>query len=227
MPGRIFFADVPGAAQSLLAVLGYGPCRTAPDFLATLLAGAVLTGFAGRINMNLREAKGYAYGTRGGFHFGRDHGMFGAHASVQANATYASLLELHREIAGLATGTSPVTPEELDREKTGAILALPAWFATAQAALAQYRALVYFGLPLDSYNHFADELARVGEVDVAVAAARHLPVDDAAYVVVGDGAGRQIGDDHATLREALARLVATQQLGAGALVELDADGSPI
>jgi zinc protease len=224
LAGRLFFVDMPGATQSQIALLGFGPPRTAPDYHATAIMAAVLGGgFTSRINMNLREAKGYAYGARGGFGYTRDYGVFSATAGVQANATAHSLVELRRELVALASGESPVRPEELDREKTGAILALPGRFATAQAALGQYRNLVYYGLPLDTYEHYA---ARLAEVDLAAvsAAARHLPIDRAVYVVVGDGAGTQLGAG-ATLRDALARLVA-DELGSGAIVELDADGAP-
>jgi predicted Zn-dependent peptidase len=256
LAGRVFFVDVPGAAQSQIALLGFGPGRTAPDYYATSVMASVLGGgFASRINMNLREDKGYAYGARGGFGYTRDYGVFTATAGVQANATYQSLLELRRELAELAGGKTPAKPEELDREKTGAILALPGRFATAQAALGQYRNLVYYGLPLDYYDHYAAQLAKVGAADVAAAARRHLPVDGAVYVVVGDGAAKQIvrdadarkdvamqiNGDEATLRDALAQLVGQYQLGAGAvgggadgradhrgevIVELDADGAP-
>jgi zinc protease len=239
LPGRIFFVDVPGAAQSQVAVLGFGPGRTAPDYYATSIMASVLGGgFASRINMNLREDKGYAYGARGGFSYTRDYGVFSASAGVQANATYQSLVELRRELGDLRDSKVPATADELDRERTGAILALPGRFATAQAALGQYRSLVYYGLPLDYYDHFAAQLGKVGAGDVAAAAKRHLPADAAVYVVVGDGAAKQIvrdadakkdvpmkrGDAEVTLRDALAQLVADKKLGAGPLVELDADG---
>ncbi len=204
--------------------------------MAAVLGG----GFASRINMNLREDKGYAYGARGGFGYTRDYGVFSATAGVQANATYQSLLELNREYAELAAGKTPATVEEVEREKIGATLALPGRFATAQSALGQYRGLVYFGLPLDYYDHYAAQLAKVGAADVAAAAKRNLPVAGAVYVVVGDGAAKQIVRDadarkdvamqingnEATLRDALAQLVGQHQLGAGAIVELDADGAP-
>ena len=68
MAGRIFFVHVPGAAQSQVTLLHFGPKRTAPDYFANSLMCAVFGGgFTSRINMNLREDKGYSYGARGGF----------------------------------------------------------------------------------------------------------------------------------------------------------------
>ncbi|HET7504243.1 MAG TPA: pitrilysin family protein [Kofleriaceae bacterium] len=248
MPGRIFFVDVPGASQSTVSYLQLGPRRTAPDYFATAMMGAVLGGgFTSRINMNLREDKGYSYGARGAFSYTRRDGSFTASAQVTASSTYQAILELDREIKGLWSGRLPIKADELEREKRGAILGLPGRFATAQAALGQYRALVYFGLPLDYHDTYVDRIARVTVGDAMAAAARHLRPGQAVYVIAGNGdeklivrsrrdrtgpedrvdvpylkAGAQL-----TLREALADLAARGDVGSGGLVELDPDGRSV
>ncbi len=247
MPGRIFFVDLPGAAQSTVSYLQLGPRRTAPDYFATSLMAAVLGGgFTSRINMNLREDKGYAYSARGAFSYARSCGAFVASAPVAGNATYQAILELDREIKGLWAGKREraIKAGELEREKRGAILGLPGRFATAQAALGQYRGLVYFGLPLDYYDSYVDRLGKVSVADAMAAAARHLRPGQAVYVVVGDGARElivRVPDEgggprgwrdvpyvkdgvQLTLREALADLAVRGDVGSGGLVELDADG---
>lgn len=228
LPGRVFFVDVPGVTQSTVMYLQFGPERTAPDYFATAMMGAVLGGgFTSRLNMNLREARGYSYGARGGFSYTRSHGAFIASAAVVGGSTDQAILEIHREIAGLARGAPghAITADELEREKTGAILALPGRFATAQAALGQYRGLVYFGLPLDYYDRFVDEVRRVSVGDAMTAAARRLDPDRAVYVVVGNA--EQVVSGGRTLRDALGALAARGDgeggVGAGGLVELDAD----
>jgi len=253
MPGRIFFVDIPGAAQSTVSYLQFGPKRTAPDYFATTLMGSVLGGgFTSRINMNLREDKGYSYGARGGFGYTKTYGTFNAAAQVVGNSTYQSLLELDREIKGLWAGKPDfaLKPEELDREKRGAILGLPGRFSTAQAALGQYRSLVYFGLPLDYYDSYVAKVDKVPASEVMAAAAKQLRPGQAVYVVVGNGDEKLIvhqkdpasktgwkdvpymaGDvgpsksaSQLTLREALVQLAARGDVGTGGLVELDADG---
>jgi zinc protease len=248
MPGRIFFVDIPGATQSTVSYLQFGPKRTAPDYFATTMMGAVFGGgFASRINMNLREDKGYSYGARGNFSYSRSYGAFTASAPVVGNSTYQSILEIDREIKGLWAGKPDyaVKMNELEREKMGAILGLPGRFATAQAALGQYRGLVYFGLPLDYYNSYVNKLGKVSAAEVMAAAAKQLRPGQAVYVVVGNGDEKMIvhvPDDQAggkggwkdvpylkngnplTLREALLDLAARGDVGTGGLVELDADG---
>lgn len=239
MPGRIFFVDIPGATQSTVSYLQLGPQRTSPDFFANAMLGAIVGGgFTSRLNMNLREDKGYTYGARGSFSYTRLIGAFTAGATVAGSATYQAIREIDRELRGLATHQAgfAVTADELEREQRGAILGLPGRFATAQAALGQYRALVYFGLPLAYHESYVDRVAGVTTADVMAAAARELRLDAAVYVVVGNGAepvntregDRDVRDVNqgapVTLREALAMLATRGDVGAGALVELDADG---
>jgi predicted Zn-dependent peptidase len=257
LPGRIFFVDIPGAAQSTVSYLQFGPVRTAPDYFATSVMSAVLGGgFTSRLNMNLREDKGYSYGARGGFSYTKSYGVFSASAPVVGNATYQAILEIDREVKGMAAAAPEfaIKPEELEREKRGAILGLPGRFATAQAALGQYRGLVYYGLPLDYYDSYVARLEQVSASEAMSAAARQLHPGQAVYIVVGNGDEKlieRVRDDQPTaervggkpggkpgwkdvpyakagrqltLREALADLAARGELGSGGLVELDPDG---
>jgi zinc protease len=250
LAGRIFFVNVPKAAQSTVMLLQFGPTRTAPDYFANTMTASVFGGsFTSRINMNLREDKGYSYGSRGGFGYSpKQFGTLTVSAPVQADSTYQTLLEIDHELKGLSSAKAPVTAEELDREKTNAILALPGRFATAQAALGQYRSLVYYGLPLDYFNSYIDKVGKVTEAQVKASAAKHLRPGQAVYLVVGDGDAKMIvhnakanKDDPAdvrrlpytkdgkqlTLREALADLAKRGDVGTGGLVELDVDGYPM
>jgi zinc protease len=245
MAGKIFFVHVPSAAQSTVMFLELGPKRTAADYFANTMMSAVFGGsFTSRLNMNLREDKGYSYGARGGLSYSKMYGMLSASAPVQADSTYQALREIDREMKDLSSGKKPVTQEELDREKQNATLALPGRFATSQASLGQYRSLVYYGLPLDYFNSYVDHVTKVTEAQVKQSAAAHLKASQGVYLVVGDGDAKMIVDDPSqpkdkrrvpylkngvqlTLREALKDLAAKGDVGPGGLVELDVDGRVI
>ena len=250
MAGRIFFVNVPKAAQSTVMLLQFGPTRTASDYFANTLMASVFGGsFTSRLNMNLREDKGYSYGSRAGFGYSpKQFGTLTVSAPVQADATYQTVLEIDRQLKELWSGKQPVTKDELEQEKTNAILALPGRFATAQAALGQYRGLVYYGLPLDYFNTYVDKVGKVTEAQAKASAGKHLRPGQAVYLVVGDGDAKMIvhnpkakKDDPAdvrrlpyvkdgkqlTLREALTELAKSGDVGTGGLVELDPDGNPI
>ena len=240
MPGRIFLVDVPGAAQSIVTMAGFGPKRTAPDYMQTMIMSSVLGGgFASRINMNLREDKGYSYGARAAFSYDRASSVFTATASVRTDSTYQSLLEIDREVRALASAGTPATPDEIEREKQGAILGLPARFATGASSLQMYRALVYYGLPLDYYATYGGKVKAVDQKAVTAAAKAHLQPGTAVYVVVGDASAPMIIRDGKTdkplvvdgktitLRDALTSLATAGTLGKGGLVVLDADGAVV
>lgn len=239
LSGRIFFVHIPGAAQSQVSLMHFGPTRNAADYFASSMMAAVFGGgFSSRINMNLREDKGYSYGARGGFNYSRQYGSFAANASVRTDSTYQTLLEIDREVKDLWSAKTPIKADELEREKQGAILGLPGQFATGQAALGQYRRLVYFGLPLDYFNTYVAKVSGVNGAQVTAAAKKHLKPGQAVWLVVGDGDAemkvRQDGKDvpyqkdgkTMTLRAALTDLAARGDVGTGGLVELDADGRP-
>ncbi len=215
--GRIFFVDTPGASQAQVRIMHLGPQRKAPDYFATRLLSAILgDGFASRINMNIREGKGWAYGARGGFRYTRDLGTFTAAAGIRADATKGSAEEIMKEIKGVMEADP--TPDELEREKNGLVLSLPGEFASGEQALDQYRALVYYGLPLDYHKGFIENVTKVTPGEIRAAAQVHLNPAQAKLLVVGDGA---------TVLPQLQELQKSGLFGDGPIVKLDADGNVV
>ena len=86
-----------GAAQSELRIGHVGVSRRTPDYHALLVLNMILGGqFVSRINMNLREDKGYTYGARTSFDFRRGPGPFVLTASVQSDATVDAIVGVAR-----------------------------------------------------------------------------------------------------------------------------------
>ncbi len=238
MKGHIFFVNIPDAAQSQIYVMNFGPKRKAKDFFANSMASAIFGGgFASRLNMNLREDKGYSYGARGGFQYSHDYGEFVAHSSVRSDSTWQSVLEMHNELADMKSGKKPATAEELSREQNGAILSLPGRFATSRQVLGAYRSLVYYGLPLNYYNSYVDKVGAVTLKQVAKSAKRYFEPNRAIILVVGSADSAQkkhengkdvpmVGADGkpVTLLDGLTELAKKGTVGKGSLVVLDADG---
>jgi predicted Zn-dependent peptidase len=241
--GRVFFVDIPGSAQSSIYVLHMGPKRSDEHYFANQMMSAVLGGgFSSRINMNLREDKGYSYGARGGFSYNRHYGTFRAASSVRSDSTHQSLLEIFKEMKSIKDNSAPATEVELAREKNGAILGLPSRFATGGQVLSMYRTLVYYGLPMDYYNKFVENYSGVTLEQVTASAAKELHPEDSLILVVGDGSAKQImrgdgktdvpmlgsdGKTELTLKEALTQLANSDIGGKGDIVVLDADGNTV
>lgn len=213
-PGTVFFADVPGAAQSQIYIGHRGPARTDADYEATMLMARVLGGgFSSRINMNIREDKGYAYGARARFSYRKAGGSFAASSSVRSDATIDSLREILREIRSVRA--EGVTPEEIERERQGTLLSLPTRFSTADRVRRTYATLSFYGLPIDYYDGFVERLERLDAAALHRAAKTHLRDTDFRVLVVGDGA---------TVRRPLRELAEAGELGKAGFVELDGDG---
>lgn len=214
--GSVFFVHVKDAPQSSVYVGHAGPKRNATDYEATDLMAEILGGsFSSRINMNLREDKGYTYGGRAGFGYRRAGSTFAASSQVRTDATGPSLREIAKEIATMRT--SDAKPDELFRVQEGALLALPAEFDTPTSTLFAFQQLKFFGLPLNWYDDYQKRLRAVDIAAVRKAAEKHLRAKDFVVLVVGD-ASKVLGDLDA---------IATEKLfGNGGVVVLDADAQP-
>ncbi|WP_229359825.1 M16 family metallopeptidase [Ferrimonas aestuarii] len=109
----LYLLDKPGAAQSVIRIGRRAMAfdATGEYFEAGLMNFPLGGAFNSRINLNLREDKGYTYGARSGFNGGPELGSFSAGGSVRADATAASITEFVNELSGFAE--SGMTAEEL------------------------------------------------------------------------------------------------------------------
>ncbi len=210
-PG-VYFADVPDAKQSQLYVGHPGPKRTAGDYEANRLMAAILGGsFSGRVNMNLREDKGYAYGARAHLSYYKHAGVFAMTSSVHSEKTAPAVRELLLELRRMRS--EPVTQRELEREQDAAIASLPALVGTSRQLLRTYSNLMFYGLPLDYYDGFVGRISSQGIADLRTAARTNLRDSDLSILVVGDAE---------TVLPELRALAQSESLGP--VRELDADG---
>lgn len=182
----IYIVDKPGAAQSVINIGQIGVSRDNPDYfplqvMNTLLGGA----FTSRINMNLREDKGYTYGARSGFSYRRGAGPFTASAGVATKDTKESVIEFLKEIRGVR-GEIPVTQAELEYNKQSLIRSYPRNFETVDQIAGQLSNVVTYGLPDTYFNDYISRVNAVTLEDVNRVANKYLTPDKLAIVVVGD-----------------------------------------
>ncbi|MEM9300747.1 MAG: pitrilysin family protein [Pseudomonadota bacterium] len=96
----VYLVDKPEAAQSSLRLVQRAlPFDAFGDFHRAQLGNFPLGGnFNSRINLNLREDKGYTYGARSGFSGGPEVGSFRVSTEVNRDATAASITEILGEL---------------------------------------------------------------------------------------------------------------------------------
>jgi predicted Zn-dependent peptidase len=185
---RLVLVDRPGAPQSELRVGHLAAKRSTPDYHALITLNAVLGGqFVSRINLNLREQKGYTYGARSGFDCRRAAGTFVVQASVDTRATAESVREVLAELEGIR-GNRPATPAELDLAQASLTRGYARNFETVEQLARATAQLVAYDLPDDYYARFVPSVRAVDEGALTRAARQWLRPDEATVVVVGDRA---------------------------------------
>jgi zinc protease len=183
---RIVVIDKPGAEQSYI-VGGYsGLSRKAPGYQAFKLANTAFGGqFASRINLNLREDKGYTYGVRSQMAGFRDGGIFLMTAPVETAATRASVEELIGEMADIR-GPRPLTDTELVDSRNRLIMGFPQQFQTYGGVAGSLGGLLLYDLPLDDWRTFEDRINGFTAADLAEVIGAQIDPDRMVWVIVGD-----------------------------------------
>ena len=183
---RVSLVHRPGAAQSELRIGHVSVPRSTADYHALLVLNLILGGqFVSRINMNLREEKGYTYGARTAFDFRRGPGPFVLQASVQSDATADAVRESLNELAAIR-GDRPVTRHELEMGRAGLTRGYPRNFETADQLTRAAAQLSLYGLPDDYFTTFVPRVLSLTEADITEAARRHIDPSRLAAVIVGD-----------------------------------------
>ncbi len=181
---RLVLVDKPGAAQSVVQVGKVGVARSTPDYFAIEVMNTVLGGpFTSRLNQNLREAHGYAYGAFSGFEMRRGAGPFVAEAAVQTDSTAPALREMLSELTRIAS--EEVSATELQKAKNYLALSFPQTLETPGDLARRLAAGFVYGLPDDYDDRFVASVEAVTAEDVFRVAKETLG-GDFTIVVVGD-----------------------------------------
>jgi predicted Zn-dependent peptidase len=186
---RVVLIDRPGSPQSFILAGHVAPSTRAANNIAIEAMNEVLGGggFVNRINMNLREAKGWSYGSGTGLIAAKGQRPFIIQAPVQTDKTGAAIGEIRKELAGML-GSSPPSAGELERVRLNNIRALPGRLETSNALLGSLNASLRFGRPLN-YPELLPGLYRALTVEDLSAAAREvLHPDKLIWVIIGDAA---------------------------------------
>jgi predicted Zn-dependent peptidase len=181
---QIYLVDKPGAAQAQIRIGWIGVARDTADFYVLDVLNTVLGGsFTSRLNQNLREKNGYAYGAGSVFDMRRSAGPFFASAGVQIDKTVESLREFFAELDGMH---QPIPEGELTRAKNLQALSFPGTFETTSGMAGNLAELVVYGLPESFFTDYVGKVQAVTAADVQRAAKQYLQTDKFAVVVVGD-----------------------------------------
>jgi predicted Zn-dependent peptidase len=163
-----------------------GVPRSTPDYFTRLVLNQMLGGaFVSRVNLNLREAKGYTYGARTSFDYRRGAGPFTANAGVQTAVTKESVSEFLKELRGIR-GDIPITESELNQAKESLIRGFPRTFETPSQIAARLTDVALYGLSDNYFDTYISGIQKVTAADVTRVAREAIDPDHLAILVVGD-----------------------------------------
>ena len=187
-PTTIYIADKPGAAQSVVRTGHLTISRNDPAYLALNILNYIFGGqFSARLNMNLRQDKGYSYGYMSMIDWSLRRSMLVAGGGVQTAVTKETVIETLKEFEDV-TGSRPVTGTEFKDAIDGIMRSIPSQFETHHQIVSQLLRLVIFDLPDDHFTTFPDRLAELSLEDVRQAASDLLDIDHLNIVIACDAA---------------------------------------
>jgi len=203
--------DKPGATQSVILAARPVGSPTDPDYASLVLANSAIGGmFTSRLNMNLREEKGYTYGVRSSVGWNLAGAQWTLSAPVQSDKTVAALKEILTEL-GAPANSEPITAAELEEGRGSIVNSYPLKFEEPGWLLGQHEAVWRYSLGPEWIPGYLDRLSAVTPTSTQEAWVKRIGTQGISFVVVGDAL---------TLREQL------KSVGLP-IRELDVDGKPL
>ena len=184
--GKIYLVDRQDAAQTAVSQVLPGPNRLSSDYYLLKLADAVWGGgFMTRLNLNLRENKGYTYGASSALALFSKAGYWFSGASVQTDKTKETVVEFMNELKDLS-GARPISELELSEAKANKVRGFAQQFESVGRIAGIIADLWSYGLPMSDLQREPDELAEATPAKVNAAAQQYAKVENSMLLLVGD-----------------------------------------
>lgn len=208
---RIYLVNKDKAPQSEIRI-GYMaiPFDATGEFFKAGIMNYPLGGsFNSRINLNLREARGFTYSAKSGFSGNQYSGPYVAYAGVRANATDSAIVEFMKEIRNFAD--SGITEEELSFTKNSLGQSEALKYETGWQKAGFIKRILDYNLDKSFVEEQSQVLKSVTKSEIDMLAKKYLPYNKMMILVVGDKSKVYDG---------------LQKLGYE-VIELDMEGNPL
>ncbi len=183
-PRQISVIHKNGAAQSELRIGHLSKSRNSNDFYARSLLNSILGGqFSSRINLNLREDKGYTYGAHSNYNYNTYCSTFTVSTSVKSENTVDAITEILAELKNIKLN---ISQEELNFSKSYLIRRYPSLFETYSQVAMNLSLLPIYNLESNYFNNYIENLENVTLDEVLSAGKENILLDNLVITVVGD-----------------------------------------
>lgn len=183
---QLFFVDKPGAAQTIVTFVKHAlPYDATGEHFLTKLMNYPLGGhFNSRINLNLREDKGYTYGAFSGFSGGKTLGEFFIRAAVTPEHTLASINEIFSETKALQD--DGITADEMQSMRSSYTQSDALSYETPSDKAGFLQHLMRYELSADYRSAQLALINQVSADELNALAKKWLTTQDMQLIVVGD-----------------------------------------
>jgi len=182
-PG-VYLIHKEDSVQSEIRIGHISEKRGKHDYFPRTLLNTILGGqFSSRINLNLREDKGYTYGAFSRFNYFKECAFFYASTSVGIENTGNAIKEIIRELNLIKEG---VTENELEFAQSSTIGKFPANFETNRQIAHNLTTKYLYNLPNDYFHTYLDRIRDVSIEHVNKSAIDHIHTDKLVILIVGD-----------------------------------------
>ncbi|HEX7340965.1 MAG TPA: pitrilysin family protein [Rhodanobacteraceae bacterium] len=183
---RVFLMNRPGSSQStIFAGILAPPTGSADDLAIGIMNGAFGGSFTSRLNMDLREAKHWAYGAHSFAPNAVGQRPFMMYASVQTNATAPSIKSALQDARDFVS-TKPLTAAEMQKVKDSRIHAMPGEYQTDAAVLGTLYSMALYHRPDNYVETLKPRIEKLTLKQVQAAADQVIRPDQLTWVIVGD-----------------------------------------
>lgn len=184
--GVIYLVNKDSAAQSVIRIGKRSITQdiTGEYYKSNLMNFTLGGAFNSRINLNLREDKGYTYGARSGFRADKFSGVFTASAEVRADVTDKSIIEFVNEINGYQE--NGITAEELNFMRNAINQKDALKYETPRAKLGFLAQILEHDLTPSFVKERAEIVKTISADEINALAKKHLSLTEMVMVVVGD-----------------------------------------
>ena len=209
---RVFLVDYPAAGQSVIVASQLVMPSKDPNTLSFNLMNDIIGGqFTARVNMNLREDKGWAYGASSYAKSARGQRPYIVSSSVQSDKTGPAMAEILKEYQNFVGG-KPATEAELDLVQRNRTRQLPGSYETNNALRSSISSLIEYDLPDAYLYNYAQRVEAVDLPEIQAIAKEYLTPEAFTWVVAGD------------VKKIRPQI---EKLGLGEIVVLDRTGKPV
>lgn len=181
---NFYLINKENSVQSEIKIGRISSPRHEGNFFARTIMNIILGGdFVSRINLNLREDKGYTYGANSFFSYYKKIGNFEISTAVETKNTVDTIKEIFKELDNIRIS---ITDDEIEFAKSYLIKKFPSAFESYGQITRNIFNLIYFSLPSDYYENYIKSIQSVPKSEVIKSALQEIISDEMQIVIVGD-----------------------------------------